>query len=131
MSGFGALAETFGRVCLRDRHQLRAGALARRGARLSVARRRLVVLGGLVVFRFLLRGHREESTGPRLSCNRPRVPGFMTVIVLLADGIRPDTLASALDSGACPALSQLRAAGGMHTLTSTFPSVTGPAYVPF
>jgi hypothetical protein len=55
----------------------------------------------------------------------------MTVIVLLADGIRPDTLASALDAGACPALSQLRAAGGMHTLTSTFPSVTGPAYVPF
>ena len=55
----------------------------------------------------------------------------MTVIVLLTDGIRPDTLASALDGGGYPALSQQRAAGGLHTITSTFPSVTGPAYVPF
>jgi hypothetical protein len=28
-------------------------------------------------------------------------------------------------------LARLRAAGGLQTLTSTFPSVTGPAYVPF
>lgn len=28
-------------------------------------------------------------------------------------------------------MSRLRAAGGFHMLTSTFPSVTGPAYVPF
>jgi hypothetical protein len=55
----------------------------------------------------------------------------MTVIVLLADGIRPDTLASALDSGAFPALAKLRAGGGLHEVTSTFPSVTGPAYAPF
>lgn len=55
----------------------------------------------------------------------------MTVIVLLTDGIRPDTLASALDSGAYPALSQLRARGGLYSITSTFPTVTGPAYVPF
>ena len=55
----------------------------------------------------------------------------MTVIVLLADGIRHDTLASALDSGAFPAMSALRSAGGLHEITSTFPSVTGPAYAPF
>ena len=55
----------------------------------------------------------------------------MTVIVLLTDGIRPDTLAGALDAGGYPALSQLRAKGGLHTVTSTFPTVTGPAYVPF
>ena len=55
----------------------------------------------------------------------------MTVIVLLTDGIRPDTLASAIDAGAYPALALHRATGGLHTITSTFPSVTGPAYVPF
>ena len=55
----------------------------------------------------------------------------MSVIVLLADGIRFDTLSSALDSGEFPALSALRAGGGLHEVTSTFPTVTGPAYVPF
>lgn len=55
----------------------------------------------------------------------------MTVIVLLADGIRHDSLASAIDSGAFPAMAQLRAAGGLHAISSTFPSVTGPAYAPF
>jgi hypothetical protein len=55
----------------------------------------------------------------------------MSVVILLADGARPDTLASALDSGALPALARLRAEGGLHTVTSCFPSVTGPAYAPF
>jgi hypothetical protein len=55
----------------------------------------------------------------------------VTVIVLLADGIRADTLARALDSGAFPAMAELRAHGGLHPVTSTFPSVTGPAYAPF
>lgn len=55
----------------------------------------------------------------------------MNVIVLLADGVRPDTLASAISSGALPALARLRADAGQFEITSTFPSVTGPAYVPF
>jgi hypothetical protein len=55
----------------------------------------------------------------------------VTVIVLLADGVRHDTLARALDSGAFPALAAMRSAGGLHQATSVFPSVTGPAYVPF
>jgi len=55
----------------------------------------------------------------------------MSVVILLADGARPDTLAAALDSGALPALARLRAEGGLHTVTSCFPSVTGPAYTPF
>jgi hypothetical protein len=55
----------------------------------------------------------------------------MSVIVLLADGIRFDTLAAALDSGEFPALSALRAGGSLCQVTTTFPSVTGPAYVPF
>ena len=56
----------------------------------------------------------------------------MPVIVLLADGVRPDTLAAALDDGSLPALARLRdEAGALHTVTSCFPSVTGPAYAPF
>lgn len=55
----------------------------------------------------------------------------MPVLVLIADGVRVDTLAGALDSGAMPALARLRAEGGLHELTSAFPTVTGPAYAPF
>jgi hypothetical protein len=52
-------------------------------------------------------------------------------VILLADGARPDTLDAALISGSLPALARLRAEGGLHTVTSCFPSVTGPAYAPF
>ena len=55
----------------------------------------------------------------------------MPVIVLVADGARPDTLRQAMDDGDLPSLARLRAEGGLHTVTSTFPSVTGPAYAPF
>jgi len=53
------------------------------------------------------------------------------VIVLLADGLRPDTLRQAIDSGELPAMAALREAGALCEVTSVFPSVTGPAYVPF
>jgi hypothetical protein len=53
------------------------------------------------------------------------------VIVVVADGARPDTLAAAMDRGDLPAMAGLRDEGGLHSVTSTFPSVTGPAYVPF
>ena len=55
----------------------------------------------------------------------------MSVVILLADGARPDTLDAALTSGALPALARLRDEGAMHSVTSCFPSVTGPAYAPF
>ncbi|MDB4905473.1 MAG: type phosphodiesterase/nucleotide pyrophosphatase [Gemmatimonadetes bacterium] len=55
----------------------------------------------------------------------------MTVVVLLADGARPDSLAAALDAGVAPALDRLRREGALTTVTSVFPSVTGPAYTPF
>jgi len=55
----------------------------------------------------------------------------LSVVLLLADGARPDTLDAALTSGALPALARLRDEGGLHTVTSCFPSVTGPAYAPF
>lgn len=36
-----------------------------------------------------------------------------------------------IDQGRAPALAALRAAGGLHEISAAFPSVTGPAYVPF
>lgn len=55
----------------------------------------------------------------------------MRVIVLIADGVRPDTLAAAMGDGSLPELERLRREGGSHVLTTAFPSVTGPAYAPF
>lgn len=53
------------------------------------------------------------------------------VITLVADGVRPDTLAAGLAAGRLPSLARLRDEGGLATVSSVFPSVTGPAYVPF
>ncbi len=36
-----------------------------------------------------------------------------------------------MQSGELPALAQLRSEGGIHTIATAFPSVTGPAYAPF
>jgi type I phosphodiesterase/nucleotide pyrophosphatase len=55
----------------------------------------------------------------------------VTVVILLADGIRPDTLRSAIEAGRAPALARLHDEGAFHTVTTCFPSVTGPAYAPF
>jgi hypothetical protein len=60
-----------------------------------------------------------------------RDPRSPSVVVLLADGARPDVLAAAIDTGALPALARMRGEGATHTITSVFPSVTGPAYTPF
>lgn len=51
--------------------------------------------------------------------------------MLVADGARADSLFAAMDAGHLPALARLRAEGSAHTITSVFPSVTGPAYTPF
>ena len=55
----------------------------------------------------------------------------MTLVILVADGARADALHAAMDTGQLPALAQLRSEGSAHTVTSVFPSVTGPAYTPF
>jgi len=52
-------------------------------------------------------------------------------VVIIADGARPDSLSSAIESGQLPALSRLRDEGMLCSITSAFPSVTGPAYAPF
>jgi hypothetical protein len=56
-----------------------------------------------------------------------RVP----VIIIVADGARPDSLADAMSRGIVPAMAALREEGSLNTVTSVFPSVTGPAYAPF
>lgn len=53
-----------------------------------------------------------------------------SVIILVADGVRPDALAAAIRAGAVPELAALADAGGSHTLATVFPSVTGVAYLP-
>ena len=63
--------------------------------------------------------------------NLPRTPEALSVVILLADGARPDTLNAALNNGTLPTLARLREEGGLYPVTSCFPSVTGPAYAPF
>jgi predicted AlkP superfamily pyrophosphatase or phosphodiesterase len=55
-----------------------------------------------------------------------RVP----VIVLVADGARPDALEGS-SLARLPALRRLREEGALYQVSSVFPSVTGPAYTPF
>ena len=55
----------------------------------------------------------------------------MQVVMIIADGVRPDVLALSMDRGELPALAALRHEGQLSTITSAFPSVTGPAYAPF
>ncbi|HEX7121849.1 MAG TPA: alkaline phosphatase family protein, partial [Gemmatimonadaceae bacterium] len=52
------------------------------------------------------------------------------VIILVADGIRPDTLSGALQRGEVPALAALAAESGGHTIVTSFPSVSIVGYVP-
>jgi hypothetical protein len=54
-----------------------------------------------------------------------------SVIIVLADGARADSLAAAIAAGELPALARLSAEGSFNTITTVFPSVTGPAYSPF
>jgi len=53
------------------------------------------------------------------------------LLLLVADGVRPDVLSEEMAGGSLPALRALADRGGMHTISASFPSVTGPAYVPF
>jgi hypothetical protein len=53
-----------------------------------------------------------------------------SVIIVIADGLGTDALDRAVHNGEVPALARLRDDGGQHVLTTSFPSVTGVAYVP-
>lgn len=63
---------------------------------------------------------------------RPRaISRPVPVILVLLDGARADVFDAPFAAGALPALARLRDEGGLHTVTTVFPSVTGPAYTPF
>ncbi|HLA15014.1 MAG TPA: alkaline phosphatase family protein, partial [Gemmatimonadaceae bacterium] len=66
----------------------------------------------------------------RASAGSPPDDGAQ-VVVVIADGARPDALARAIERGEVPALARIRSEGAMCSITSSFPSVTGPAYAPF
>lgn len=51
-------------------------------------------------------------------------------MILVADGVRPDTLQAAIDAGELPALAALRSEGEGHVLVSSFPSVSIVGYAP-
>lgn len=53
------------------------------------------------------------------------------LLLVVADGVRHDVLTEEMDAGRAPTLAALRARGSAHAVTTSFPSVTGPAYVPF
>jgi hypothetical protein len=58
----------------------------------------------------------------------------MSLILLVADGARFDTIDAATRaeaSASLPALARLRAEGSLHPVATAFPSVTGVAYAPF
>lgn len=57
--------------------------------------------------------------------------GARRLLLVVADGVRPDVLSEEIDAGRAPTLAMLRQRGSAHAITSSFPSVTGPAYVPF
>ncbi len=51
--------------------------------------------------------------------------------MILFDGARADAFDEPFARGELGHLARLRAEGGLHTVTTVFPSVTGPAYAPF
>lgn len=54
-----------------------------------------------------------------------------TLLLIVADGVRHDVLRDEIDHGKVPALAALCARGQMHEVSTCFPSVTGPGYIPF
>jgi hypothetical protein len=53
-----------------------------------------------------------------------------STVILVADGLTPDTLDDAIRSGDVPELAALAASGTNAVITTVFPSVTGLAYIP-
>jgi hypothetical protein len=51
-------------------------------------------------------------------------------VILVADGLTPQTLDRAIREGHVPELATLADAGGPNIITTVFPSVTGVAYIP-
>lgn len=57
---------------------------------------------------------------------------YKRCVMILADGTRPDMFASLLSAGRLPAIERyVTRPGGLYQGVTTFPSTTGPAYMPF
>lgn len=59
------------------------------------------------------------------------ITGTRRLLVVVADGVRPDVLREEMEAGHLPAMARLRRTGSLSDISSAFPSVTGPAYAPF
>lgn len=60
------------------------------------------------------------------------MPNYKRVIVLLADGARPDVMDQLLAEGKLPSIEKhLLKSGSKIDAVTAFPSTTGPAYIPF
>lgn len=55
----------------------------------------------------------------------------LSLILILLDGARADVFDAPFARGELGHLARLRSEGGLYTITTVFPSVTGPAYAPF
>jgi hypothetical protein len=55
----------------------------------------------------------------------------LSLVLILFDGARADAFDAPFARGELGHLARLRGEGGLHTVTTVFPSVTGPAYAPF
>lgn len=73
----------------------------------------------------LRRRSRQTPPGRRMSASHD------TLLLVVADGVRPDVLQAAMDAGELPRLAARAARGVSTQISSCFPSVTGPAYTPF
>jgi hypothetical protein len=73
----------------------------------------------------------QQSRAPSSARATGLAKALSSVVVLVADGLRHDDLTGAIARGDVPSLAQLRSEGGLHCITTAFPSVTGVAYAPF
>lgn len=71
---------------------------------------------------------RQGTTASLVSATSPT---DRTLLLIVADGVRPDVLARRMAQGHLPNLAARTARGGAYEVSSVFPSVTGPAYAPF
>lgn len=56
---------------------------------------------------------------------------YKRVIMILADGARPDVLQEEMQKGKLPHLAKIAQNGTQQTMLTCFPSTTGPAYLPY
>lgn len=74
-----------------------------------------------------VRARTTRTPPPDVRVNAPED----TLLLIVADGVRPDVLQDAITAGELPHLAARAARGSFTEVSTCFPSVTGPAYAPF